>query len=906
MPLSGGTRLGPYEIQSALGAGGMGEVYRARDTRLDRIVAIKILPAALAADPQFRARFDREARAISQLTHPSICTLYDVGEHDGTAFLVMELLDGETLADRLTKGALPLAQALTIAVEVASALDAAHRAGIVHRDLKPGNVMLTKAGAKLLDFGLAKTSDPVVAASGTMVPTTPANITAQGTILGTFQYMAPEQIEGIEADARTDIFAFGCVLFEMLTGQKAFEGKTRASLLGAIMHAEPPAVSQVQPVAPAALDRIVARCLTKDPDDRWQSARDLMYALKWVAEGGVSLASAAQATSLAPRSAWSRALPWTLAASTLVLAIALVLLWAPWRAAVPPRITRTTITTSGPSALTIDRLGGDLALSPDGTHVVYVGNRGTQLFVRALDALEPVAIATGRSLRGQFVSPDGQWVGFLDGVVTLRKVAITGGPPITLASLDEGARGATWAPDDTIIFATNNPATGLQRVSAAGGTPEVLTRPDRAHGEADHLWPEILPGGHAVLFTITSQTGGLETAQVAVRDLRSGTQKVLLRGGSHGHYLPSGHLVYVASGTLRAIPFDPTRLETHGSAVPVLSRLVTKDTGTGDFAVATDGTLVYLDAPGGLAAANARTLVWVDRSGKEEPVAAPPRGYQHPRLSPDGTRVALSSLDEESDLWIWDLRRAPLTRLTLDPGLDWFPTWTPDGRRIVFSSNRGGAMNLWWQAADGTGAAERLTTRVAAEFVTGITPDGTAVVFSEATPTMGRDLLQLALDGTRRVTPLLQTKFDEYNGIVSPDGRWLAYESNSSGPFEIYVRPLPNVGGGQWQVSTAGGTRPLWARSGKELFYVGADGALLRVPVEASGTTWSAGTPTKLLEGRYYAGDGASAGRAYDVSPDGQRFLMIKASGTDAGAAPPALIVVQHWDEELKRLVPPK
>ena len=385
----------------------------------------------------------------------------------------------------------------------------------------------------------------------------------------------------------------------------------------------------------------------------------------------------------------------------------------------------------------------------------------------------------------------------------------------------------------------------------------MLTRPDHAQGEADHLWPEILPGGRAVLFTITSQTGGLDTAQVAVRDLRTGTQKVLLRGGSHGHYAGSGHLVYVAAGTLRAIPFDPTRLETHGTAVPVLPRLaVTKDTAPAISPWPPTGrscTWTRREA----SAANARTLVWVDRTGKEEPVAAPPRAYEHPRLSPDGTRVALSSLDQENDLWIWDLGRATLTRLTLDPGQDWFPVWTPDGRRIIFSSNRGGQLNLWWQAADGTGAAERLTTSSHAQFLTGITPDGTAVVFNETTPTMGRDLLQLALDGTRRVTPLLQTKFDERNGIVSPDGRWLAYESNSSGTFEIYVRPFPNVGGGQWQVSTAGGRQPLWARSGKELFYVGADGALLRVPVEASGATWNAGTPMKLLEGRYYTGTGS-------------------------------------------------
>ena len=633
--------------------------------------------------------------------------------------------------------------------------------------------------------------------------------------------------------------------------------------------------------------------------------------------GDANMEHAAHLASRAVVAGWQRVLPWASTGALAAGLAAVLVLWVPWRAAAAPRVTRTTITPSGPAALTINGTDRDLALSPDGTHVVYVGNSGTQLFVRALDALEPVAIASGSGagLRAPFVSPDGQWVGFLDNG-RLRKVAITGGPPITLARLDDPARGATWAPDDTIIFATSNPATGLQRVSAAGGTPEVLTRPDHAQGEADHLWPEILPGGRAVLFTITSQTGGLETAQVAVRDLRTGTQKVLLRGGSHGHYVASGpgspkrgeggYLIYVASGTLRAIPFDPTRLETHGTAAPVLPRLATTSTGAGDFAVAADGTLVYVDVPGSLAV-NARTLVWVDRTGKEEPIAAPPRAYSHPRLSPDGTRVALSSSDQENDLWIWDLRRATLTRLTLDPGMDWFPVWTPDGRRIIFSSNRSGAFsefNLWWQAADGTGAAERLTTSSHAQFPTGITPDGTAVVFFEGTTTkMGPDLLQLALDGTRQVTPLLQTKFEKRNGIVSPDGRWLAYESNSSGPTEIYVRPFPNVGGGQWQVSAAGGKTPLWARSGKELFYVGADGALLRVPVEASGATWNAGTPMKLLERGYYTPSGY-VGRTYDVSPDGLRFLMIKAPGTDASTAPPALIVVQHWDEELKRLVP--
>jgi serine/threonine-protein kinase len=887
----------------------MGEVYRAHDTKLNRDVALKILPDAFASDPDRLARFTREAQTLAALNHPHIAHIHGLEDADGVRALVMELVEGEDLAERIARGPIPLDEALPIARQIAEALEAAHEQGIIHRDLKPANIKVrADGGVKVLDFGLAKAMDPLSSSSAAAALansptiTSPAVMTAAGIILGTAAYMSPEQARGKVVDKRTDLWAFGCVLYEMLTGVRPFGGDDVTDTIAAVVRADPD-WSKLRADTPAAIRRLLRRCLEKDRMRRLPDAADARLeideALIAPADGAPVIASPE------PRiSGWLQPLAVAVTAAALAAA-AVLMLWAPWRAAAPPRVTRTTITPSGAAALTIDRLAGDLALSPDGTHVVYVGNRGTQLFVRALDALEPVAIATGSTLRGPFVSPDGQWVGFLDGVVTLRKVAITGGPPITLATLDDGARGATWTPDNTIIFATYNAATGLQRVSAAGGTPEVLTRPDRAQGEADHLWPEILPGGHAVLFTITSQTGGLETAQVAVRDLRTGSQKVLLRGGSHGHYAASGYLVYIASGTLRAIPFDQTRLETHGSAVPVLSRLVTKDTGAGDFAVATDGTLVYMDAPGGLAAANARTLVWVDRSGKEEPVAAPPRSYQHPRLSPDGTRVALSSLDEENDLWIWDLRRAMLTRLTLDPGQDWFPAWTPDGRRIVFSSNRGGPFSLWSQAADGTGAAERLTTSSHVQFVTGITPDGTAVEFSEATPTMGGDLLQLVLDGTRRVTPLLQTRFDERNGIVSPDGRWLAYQSNSSGSFEIYVRPFPNVGGGQWEVSTTGGTRPLWARSGKELFYVGADGALLRVPVEASGTTWSAGTPTKLLDGRYYAGDGASGGRAYDVSPDGQRFLMIKAPGTDASAAP-ALIVVQHWDEELKRLVLPK
>ena len=892
----------------------MGQVYRATDTTLGRQVAIKILPDAFAADPDRLGRFEREAKTLASLNHPHIAAIYGFEKSGGLHALVMELVEGEDLSQRIARGLIPIDEALPIAKQIADALEAAHEQGIIHRDLKPANIKVRPDGmVKVLDFGLAKAMEPASAtrANAMNSPTLSMHATQAGIILGTAAYMSPEQAAGKAADKRSDLWAFGVVVFEMLTGRPVFTGEDVSHVLAAVLRAEPD-WSALPANTPAPIRRLLRRCLDKDRKRRLDSAAAARL------EIDEALAPSGEGSTVSvtmPGAAWPRALPWGVAGAALAGLMLVLVLWVPWRTAAPPRVTRTTITTSGPAALTITGIDRDLALSPDGTRVVYVGNSGTQLFVRVLDALEPVAIASGVAVRGPFISPDGQWVGFIDNANTLRKISITGGPPITLARLDGIPLGATWAPDDTIIFATSNPATGLQRVSAAGGTAEVLTRPDHAQGEADHVWPEILPGGRAVLFTITSQTGGLETAQVAVRDLRTGTHKVLLRGGSHGHYVASGlaspkraeregcHLVYVAAGTLRAIPFDPTRLETHGTAVPVLPRLATTSTGAGDFAVATDGTLVYVDAPGSLAA-NARTLVWVDRTGNEAPVAAPPRAYGQPRLSPDGTRVALASIDQENDLWIWDLRRATLTRLTLDPGQDWFPAWMPDGRRIVFSSDRGGQFNLWWQVADGTGVAERLTTSGNGQFPTGITPDGTAVVFFETTPTMGRDLLQLALDGTRRATPLLQTKFDERNAIVSPDGRWLAYESNSSGSFEIYVRPFPNVGGGQWAVSTAGGTRPLWSRSGRELFYVGPDGALLRVPVEASGATWNAGTPMKLFDRRYFTG--GAAGRTYDVSPDGQRFLMIKAPGTDASATPPALIVVQHWDEELKARVPTK
>jgi len=908
MHLSSGDRLGPYEVRAPLGAGGMGEVYRARDTNLDRDVAIKVLPATFATDPERIARLQREARTLASLNHPNIAIVHGLEQSGDVHALVMELVEGDDLSQWIGRGLIPLNEALPLARQIAQALEAAHELGIIHRDLKPANIKVTPSGVvKVLDFGLAKSTGPAAgagssAATLSMSPTiaSPVMMTGAGMILGTAAYMSPEQAKGRPADKRSDIWAFGCVLFEMLTGRRAFDGEDAVDVLSRVLQREPEWAALPASV-PQPLRTMLQSCLTKDRRQRLTDIAAALFVIDHL--GDLTTPGPAAATPLQ-----RGPLAWRVVASiAAVLATSTLVGVGVWAATRPsaPRVTRTAIATTATTAPMITGGDRDLAITPDGTRVVYIGNSGRQLFVRALDALEPVAIATSQSqLRGPFVSPDGRWVAFADSVGgTLTKVAITGGPPIAITAKTGGpSRGATWANDDAIIFATGGSMQGLQRVSAAGGTPEVLTRPDASQSDAAHLFPEVLPGGRAVLFTIRSQSGVLDASQVVVRDLRTGTQKVLVRGGSDAHYVASGHLVYVAQGTLRAVAFDVNRLETHGTAVPVLERLYVTGFGAGDFAMAADGTLVYVDIGESLGA-NSRTLVWVDRTGKEEAIAAPPRAYEHPRLSPDGTRLALVSTDQDSDIWIWDLKRKTLGRLTNDPSRDNLPMWMPDGRRIVFSSNRAGNTNLWWQAADGTGAAERLTTSGTAQFLNGITSDGAAAIYNEPTPTMGRDLRQVALDGTHRVTPLLETKFDERNGTVSPDGRWLAYESNSgAGPFDIYVRPYPNVGGGQWQVSTAGGRQPLWARNGKELFYFGADNALLRVPVEASGATWSAGTPMRILDGHYYTGTGT--GRAYDVSADSQRFLMIRGIAGDSAAQLPRLILVQHFDEELKRLVP--
>ncbi|MGH9254765.1 MAG: protein kinase domain-containing protein, partial [Vicinamibacterales bacterium] len=793
---------------------------------------------------------------------------------------------------------------------------------------KPANIKLRPDGVvKVLDFGLAKALEPMSAGSigATASPTisSPAMMTGAGMILGTAAYMSPEQAKGRPADKRADIWAFGCVLYEMLTGRRAFAGEDVTDVLVSVLGKEPDWRAMPHGT-PAAIRRLLQRCLEKDRRERLPDigvARlDIKEALTTHTGEGVS-------APVREVSRWRRIAAVT-AIGLVASATTGAAVWFLVRPG-PPRVTRTTVTPSNAAAaVSLDGIRRTVAMTPDGTSVVYVGSNSTQIFVRAMDRLEATALTGLGTPNHPFVSPDGQWIGFFDGAATLKKVAITGGPAVTLCPLPGGGpRGATWGVDGTIIFADQVASAGLWRVSAAGGEPTMLTKPNRERGEADHLWPEFLPDGKAVLFTI-APVGPIDNAQVAVLDLQTGTHKVLVRGGSHAHYLPSGHLVYGVGGTLRAVAFDLARLEVVGTPTPVLPQVITTAAGAADFDVAPDGTLVYVS--GGVQA-TARTLVWVDRMGREEAIKAPVRAYMYPRLSPDGTRLALDIRDQENDIWIWDFRRETLTRFTFDAGLDRAPAWTPDGRRVLFSSERAGAPNVFWQAADGTGAAERLTQSPNQQFPFAVSPDGTRLVLYELAPNV--DLMMLTLDkarasmlspasastsepgrsGTSEVQPpsqgfgeprpLIQTPYVEQNGDISPDGRWLAYESNNSGQLEIYVRPFPDVDSGLWQVSTGGGTRPLWARNGLELFYRSPTGTVMSVRVER-GAMWAASTPTRLFEGPYFIG-GANFVRTYDVSPDGRRFLMIKQGGGGSEtAAPPSLIVVQNWFEELKRLVP--
>ena len=918
--LASGARLGVYEVVAPLGAGGMGEVYRARDTKLGREVAIKILHDSFVDDPERIARFEREAQLLAALNHPHIAAIYGLESAGATQFLVLELVEGETLAAKLAGvggSGIGIRESLAIGRQIVDALQAAHEKGIIHRDLKPANIALTHDGqVKVLDFGLAK-HDPgpsgSSAAAGpvglTHSPTLTFAHTQVGVILGTAAYMSPEQARGRAADKRSDVWAFGCVLFEMLTGRRAFDGEDVTDVIAAVVRGEPDWTALPSDL-PAQFRRLLERCLEKD---RRQRIADIAVAQFLLTETIAPAPAPAPPARVTPSR--QRVVAATAAGLIIGAAAAAIAAWIMFsrRPAAPSPPVRFAIVP--PANQTIALQGGDrkIAISSDGARVVYrltVGSQPT-LFTRALNELDshPLSGAGGRD---PFMSPDGRWIAYFT-ATDLRKVAVSGGPSVTICSIDAQSRGASWGDDDTIIFSVADPRGGLQRVSAAGGSPTVLTTVDGAKSEVAHMFPHLLPGAHAVLFTISS--GAIDSSQIAVLDLQSHQHKVLLRGGTDAKYVDSGHLIYAAGGGLRAVRFDLSRLEIHGDSVPVLDQTMTEVTGVANYDVSRRGNLVFV--PGGAAASMAppRSLVWVDRQGREEPIKAPPRAYAIPRVSPDGTRVALDVRDQTNDIWIWDLARQTLTPLNLDPGVDMSPVWTPDSRRIIWTSSRaGGNPNIYWQAADGTGTPERLTTSAPAQFPVSMSPDGTSVaMFTGTALGGGLDVSVLTLDRSiapapkMRTAPLIQGTATKFNPEISPDGRWIALQSGESGQSQIYVRPFPAVDGGRWQISPEGGTRPAWSRNGRELFYLDANDLLTAVSV-ATGATFSAGKPVKLLNTRYYAGSTTRGYdlRGYDVSPDGQRFLMVKEHGTESTPAPPstAIVVVLNWAEELKQRVP--
>jgi eukaryotic-like serine/threonine-protein kinase len=868
MTVSGGTRFGPYEIVAPLGAGGMGEVYRARDTRLGRDVAIKVLPAHLSASPEARQRFEREARAISQLTHAHICTLYDVGSENGIEYLVMELLEGETLAARLARGPLPLDQALRCGQEIAGALDQAHRLGIAHRDLKPGNVMLTKSGVKLLDFGLAKAfASPSGSEPITSLPTQ-ANVTEAGTILGTFQYMAPEQLEGREADARTDIFALGEVLYEMTTGARAFEGSTRASLISAILRDEPKPISQLQPMAPAPLDRVVRKCLAKDPEDRWQSARDVGSELEWIRGSGSGPAAATQRPRRG-RGGW-------IAAAVLASAVAALLLRARTpnpsslgaiRFEVPPPETGRVVVSSVTASF--------FALSPDGRRIAFCATspsavssfNGAQIFVRAFDAAAPQAIAGTEGAYSPFWSPDGASLAFFaEG--KLKKVSVSGGPPSTICDVARGGTG-TWGRDGVIVFSEwGSDKVALSQVTASGGKPSPATHLDAARKERWHAWPAFLPDGRHFLYLSEAGAGWPASERgVYVGTVGSFDSRFVAKVEAAVAYAYPGFLLFAREGALLAQRFDPDSLRTEGEPVAI-SPEVQSYAPTGAAAVSASSEAPMIAFSEG--ASRAR-LVWTDRSGRELGSIRGPDHYSSPRLSPDGKRLAFALVDRRlgtTDIWVEDLERSTAARVNFGPASESWPAWSPDGRRIYFSADQGGMPPELFEEDLASMKSAPLLSGPGAKFVSDVSPDGRVLAYTRYNG--GESTVEMTnLTGEKKSVALLPAGNDSVFPRFSPDGRFVAYGSDESGKEEINVRPLSGSDE-RWQVSRDGGETPVWSLDGKELYYLEKD-TLMAVSVRLD-RGFEAGVPRALFSADFKVGFGGL--RAFDVTRDG-RFLLL-------------------------------
>jgi Tol biopolymer transport system component len=896
MALTSGTRLGPYEVVEALGAGGMGEVYRARDTRLGRDVALKVLPEAFVRDTERMARFEREAKVLASLNHPNIGAMFGLEESQDVRALVMELVEGPTLADRIKQGPIPIDDALPLAKQIAEALEYAHEHGIIHRDLKPLNVKLTREDqVKVLDFGLAKAVEGEAEQESQNSPTLSAVATRMGVLLGTAPYMSPEQARGKRVDRRADIWAFGCVLYEMVTGRCAFPGETTSDTLAAVIRAEPDWTA-LPTSTPTRIRELLRRCLQKDPRQRLRDIGDARIAIEEILTGSGTPEGAQVSAPGQPL--WRRLTFWAAGILAGVLLLALVLVST--RERTRPRVVERLSLLPPPGETFGTGPFAAVAFSPDGNVIVYSAQHEMQsrLYLRSLDRFTSSQLPGTDGAADPFFSPDGQWVGFFAGG-KLKKVSVHGGEPVTLCEAMSN-RGASWGPDDTILFVPSF-QTGLMRVPAAGGTPQVFNRVDTSQGARSYRWPEILPTGKAVLFSIVAaqDIGFWLESKIAVERLDTHERKILPITGTYPRYSPSGHLLYMREEGLFAVPFDLDRLEVTGPPVPVLETMaVSFNSGLASFAVSRNGSLAYIP---GSSISDQGFLTWISRNGSIEPLGAPAERYSNPRLSPEGQRIVVAVRSgAQTDVWVYEISHGALSRLTFD-GHSSSPIWTPDGKKVTFMRSGEAGVEIVSKSADGTGSEESiLREQNFSRIPQSWSPDGKVLLYSPVFPDSGRDIFLLSVEGERKPRPFVQTKFDEYGAVFSPDGHWVGYASNETGRSEIYVQPFPGPGG-RWQVSTEGGLWPVWARDGRELFYPTPNlGKLMSVNVTtrpsftASVPRFIADLPASLSLPFIY--------RSYDVSRDGQRFLFVKANGQSA--QPTELRVILNWDEELKRLAP--
>jgi serine/threonine-protein kinase len=882
MSLAAGARLGPYEIVSPLGAGGMGEVYRAHDAKLGRDVAIKILPDVFAADPERRGRFEREAKTLAALNHPHIAQIYGFEESSGIRALVMELVEGPTLADRIAQGPLSIDETVAIARQIADALEAAHDQGIVHRDLKPANIKVRGDGTvKVLDFGLAKALDPAGPASPAAMnsPTLSVHATQLGVILGTAAYMAPEQARGRNADRRADIWAFGVVCFEMLTGNRAFGGEEISDTLASVLK-DDPAWAALPPDLPASLRRLLRRCLEKDPRRRLSAIGDARLELDERDE--------IRGERPAARAAASR-VPWIVAivASLIAIVAVTMLVASALRSAESAAATgRYSLTLPGGQRLA--GLGQTaISLSPDGKRLAYIARGGgpDQIYVREIDSFASRPLPGTEDAVNPFFSPDGEWIAFFT-ADALRTIAVGGGPATTLARVEDYGRGGTWGSDGNIVFASS-PNSGLSLVPSGRGPVQNLTKLDGSARETSHRHPHYLPGG-ALLFTVGTG-GSWDDARIEVLKRGTNERTVLIQGGSDARYVSTGHLVFVRAATLIAIPVDLQKLRVTGSQVSLVEGVLPAmhNTGQAQATFSDAGPLIYIS---GDARGLQRVPVWVDRTGTERALAAPPSTYENPRLSPDGKRLAVSiDAGNVQNIWIQDLFRGTLNKFTPEGAAYALSVWTPDGKRVIFQSPD--SLNLFWKNADGSGGEEALHPAKNRQIPESASVDGRILTYTEIDPVTGRDIRWLSLDD-RRSTKFLQTAANESTSALSPDGHWIAYQSDRSGRDEIYVQPFPGPGS-QELVSTEGGTAAIWSRNGNELFYRNAD-KMMAVAI-ATQPAFHVSKPELLFEKPYWS---RRFYPNYDVASDG-RFVMIKENEQVAGAN--VMNVVLHWRDELKR-----